>query len=599
MKKYFASFWKRPLLRDTVLLFVALSVLTSAFHEFEPVFSEVRYRITEADDWQTMDFPFAMDTPEDVYPEISFIMSLGSIRPSRYVIVPDDCVEEMTINEVKLPDDLFPICDYWFGEVRDLSPYLNRGENLFHVKIKNDGGFSKVKMFSAHRNTALIFLRTLLVLTAGLYLWRLARVLCKKKSDYVLCGAFSLSIFIRLYYFFITRYEVRGHDSEGHYEYIQYLLDNSFKLPISTEGWEFYHPPLYYYFSAIWVKADMLFVEMRHVLLRDMQALAFYLSIGMLVLILWISFQLFPKPKQSLERTFFFLLVTLLPSFVYFCARINNDVLYQLFAFAILALTFAWWKEPRMKYWFLNIVMVVLAILTKSTVLLLLPVVYACLLLHRKVKWKRKLILGMSGILIIACSTGWFYALRFVEEENDSIVQNISHLSSGLSVDGSIQTLAEFNPVRVVLGPFNDSWSGERGRDYFWEYWMRSAFFGEYIYRDTARFVGASILFIAIMLLPFFFLGVLSCIRNRRYETFPIWFTSLVLILGHLAYRQYAPFSPSQDFRYSLLLIVPFSYFLIIGINERSKWMRRVCYASVSLLVFLYVVFIFGLPLFE
>jgi len=581
---------------DTVLFLAALLLLAGAFHVVEPTFSQTQYRLNSTDEWQEYKHPFGMDTPEQVFPELKFLMRVGALLPSRFLFIPDDCVEEISINRIALPAELFPLCDYWFGQTLDLSQYLRRGENIFLVKLKNDGGYSKLKMFIGSFDPIILFLRSLLLLAIAVYLWRAGRVLCKKRSDVVLFAVFVLSVFLRIYYFFITRYEVRGHDSEGHIEYIQYLLDHRFALPHSTSGWEFYHPPLYYYLSALWMRVDMMFTNLRHVLLRDLQIFSFLLTVGMLVFIFWMCFQLFPRREQLKERLLFLLSISFLPSFVYFTARINNDVLFQFFAFGILALMLAWWEDPRKKYWYLCIGAVGLGLLSKSTTLILLPLVYACLLLQRNIRWKQKLLLGASGLLIIGCLTGWFYALRFVQEDNTSIVQNLTHLSSGLAVDGSVTMLTEFNPVRVIKVPFNSSWGDENWRDHFWEYWMKSAFFGEYPYGERAEVVGSVILFLAMVLLPFLFMGFYSCFRKRWYETFPLWFTAVTVLLAHTAYRQYAPFSSSQDFRYSMISIVPFAYFLLAGIEGCSKPVRIGCYVLLTLLLVGNVVFIAGLP---
>ena len=43
-----------------------------------------------------------------------------------------------------------------------------------------------------------------------------------------------------------------GYDAFGHFTYIWYLSETG-KVPLSTSGWSFFHPPLYYWImSAIW-----------------------------------------------------------------------------------------------------------------------------------------------------------------------------------------------------------------------------------------------------------------------------------------------------------------------------------------------------------
>ena len=75
-----------------------------------------------------------------------------------------------------------------------------------------------------------------------------------------------------------------------------------------------------------------------------------------------------------------------------------------------------------------------------------------------------------------------------------------------------------------------------------------------------------------------------------------LWFTAVTVLLAHTAYRQYAPFSSSQDFRYSMISIVPFAYFLLAGIEGCSKPVRIGCYVLLTLLLVGNVIFIAGLP---
>jgi len=594
--RMYSRFLSKPLVKDTVLFLLALALLVCAFQILEPAYSKGRYRMTRNEDWQVYKYPFEMNTPEDTRPELLFKVRTGFLRPSEFVLVSDDCVETMTINRIKLPDEIFPLCDYVRGRKINLSSYMHYGDNIFWVTLKNNGGPAKLKMFISNTDWKLVFLRLLLFVAVGVYLWRVARRYCRKRAHIVLWSAFSLGLFVRLYYFIFTRYEIRGHDSGGHLDYIKYLMENSFSMPSSRIGWEFYHPPLYYALSAIWMKFHSLFESLQDVLSRGLQVQSLIYSIATFVVVFWISAMLFPKRRYISDRIFFILVLALQPSFIFFTGRINNDALYQFFAFLAFALILKWWKSKDARHWYLAIISIALGMLTKSNALLLLPIAYSCLLMRHRIRWKRKMLLGGVGLIIITLMTGWFYVLKFVVDKDDSLVQNLTNLNSGLLVESTLDTLIEFNPVRLVQDPFNNAWNGA-GRDHFWEYWMRSAFFGEFFHGDSLLALASGIILLALALFPLAIIGFYFCVRYRWYKSFPIWITAVVVALGHVAFRQYAPYSSSQDFRYSILFLVPITYFLLVGIRRCSKPVILTSYAGLLLLLGCFLTFILALPL--
>ena len=593
----YKKLFKSSLTVDTALFLAALSLILGALYVLQPQFTDMQYRLEGSSRWFSInENPFYFHShagPESL--EIEFNMKLGFIRPSYLLFIPDDCVDRVSINEKHLSEDLFPLCDYWFGRAVDISEFTTRGDNAFSLLLRNHGGQGKLKLHIAKRDPALITLWGLMLFIFGLYIWRVARFFKLKNSLWMLFGAGFL---IRLYYLLITRYEFRGHDAWSHFLYIDYLVKNAFALPDSTTGWEFYHPPVYYFLSAVWVKISMLVLHVDDAIIRCLQVQSFLLTVGAFVCTVWIGMMLYAKQKEVLKRALFISIFALQPVLIFFAARINNDVTYNLFAFASLALLILWWQKAKARNWYLCIIAICLALLSKSNAMLILPIAYACLLVSRKVQWKKKTQLGGIGLLIILLMTGWFYVLRFAVENNTSIVENTKALDLGLAVDGSYEMLAEFNPIRIVKKPFNEIWTEGSGRDHFWEFWVRSIFFGEFDFGKPLRLLASSIMLIALILMPLTGIGFFYCIRHRTYDTFPLWITTVILLFGHMAFRQLAPFGPSQDFRYSVLALVPFSYFLLEAIgNCHSKHLRAFWYGLLGLLIALCAIFVVLVPM--
>ena len=588
---------RRSFIVDTVLFLTALVVIFGIFRVLEPRFDNVLHRPVGEKEWQSHNYPFQVGLPAGAY-EVSLVMKLRFPHYTRFQFIPDNCIDGISVNGNQLSEDLFPFCNYWFGEVLDLSPYLQPGDNSFLFTVGNDGGTSKVHIFTANRDPLLIFLHGLFMFAIGVYIWRLARRVAKSRSERILWVTFVVGIYLRMYYYFITLAGIREVDMQAHLDYINHLLANSFSLPLSSGGWAFYHPPLYYYISASWMALGDLLGWAEHVLVRDLQVVGLFLSVGTFAFIFWMCVRLFPKVEQSGERLFFMLLLGLQPGLIFLAARINNDVLYQFFAFAALAFILLWWQEAKVKYWLLCIAAIALGLLTKSNMLLLLPVAYICLLLRRSVSLKSKLQLGIVGIMILILSTGWFYGLRYMSDGDEFAMQNLHEMSDELILDTSLHTLVEFNPVRLVEDPYNRLWEPHGGRDYFWEYWMRSAFFGRFSFEGILTPIASAILLFASLLVPLMLIGFYRCIRYRWYEMLPMWSCAVILLVGHVAYRQYAPFSPSQDFRYSIPVLVPFALFLITSMsNVQSKWWKYLWQSVVMLLLFCCAAFIILMPI--
>ncbi|HLD32320.1 MAG TPA: hypothetical protein VJB10_01885, partial [Candidatus Peribacteraceae bacterium] len=104
------------------------------------------------------------------------------------------------------------------------------------------------------------------------------------------------------------------------------------------------------------------------------------------------------------------------------------------------------------------------------------------------------------------------------------------------------------------------------------------------------------LLFCSLLLIPLI-TGFYKSVRYRWYETLPLWLSTVIIMLAHVLYRQRAPFSVSQDFRYSILILLPFSYFLAVGVQSvHSKWWRYFWYSIAALYFFCCAAFLILMP---
>ncbi|PYK07909.1 MAG: hypothetical protein DME65_15350, partial [Verrucomicrobia bacterium] len=212
----------------------------------------------------------------------------------------------------------------------------------------------------------------------------------------------------------------RGFDSKEHLKYISYIQQHR-SMPLPTEGWEMYQPPLYYVIAAASLSFCHLSVddEMSVFVLCWLQAL---LGIAQFVLVFF-SLRLVLVLRAAFIGV---LLAAFLPMQLYMAHYVTNEVLAAALATTALYLCLRLLKSETLHA--SQFVWVGLAIgaamLTKATGVLLLPVAIAAIV--GKVVYARVPIaisLRNLGLLLAICFTvcGWHYARVWLKFGNPLI----------------------------------------------------------------------------------------------------------------------------------------------------------------------------------
>jgi hypothetical protein len=189
----------------------------------------------------------------------------------------------------------------------------------------------------------------------------------------------------------------------------------------------------------------------------------------------------------------------------------------------------------------------------------------------------------MGGGLFLLLGVGWIMVLRFVIQKETFIVGN--HLDDALKVTNRWENLFTFHPIGIWEHPFNSTWGDTDRRQYFWEFFFRSAFFGEWHFDAWPLSVFARFMNVTAMLLfPVTIAGLCQTIRKRLPYAFPVFTTIAVLLVSSFLYRLISPYSPNQDFRFVPLLVLPVVYVTLIGILHTPKPLRH--FFTLLLLVF-------------
>ena len=534
-----------------------------------PSFDPGTYSISPETEGIAFEMPLRTSTGEDVDLTIETSYVHSRFGTTKFRVAADDCLETLRVNGIDITDGL-PFCDYTRGTVIDLAHALQPGPNAIVATVHNNGGpasfILEVPPFDLRRMGGLLLVALGAALIGMSVLARAGRGML---------WVFAGGIAVRMVYLASTHYNMRGYDTDGHIEYIRYVIDH-WAVPSATEGWQFYQAPLYYTLMAIVTAVTEFLSQDAASGLLMIQFSSFFLSITSLVLAAWIVKMYYPKKTQSGLAALAFALYAFFPATVFFVSRINNDVLLECLGLASIGCLMRWWKSGGETWWYASAAFLALGLLTKTNAILLAPVLALCLLLKPGMTFKRLAKLAAGGALILVLVYGWYLVLRTIEGQT-SIVGNLNSLSSGLLLTTDWQNMVEFNPVRIFSQPYNNPWNDAQGRQYFWEYLFRSAFTGEFSFGATLAPLASLTIFLGLVLFALSVVGGWHTIRERWREWLPVWTVPIALLLAHAAHKQFvAPYSSSQDFRFSILVVIPLALLAVHGMGflpwAKSKW---------------------------
>ena len=207
-----------------------------------------------------------------------------------------------------------------------------------------------------------------------------------------------------------------GFDVKGHLYYVQYLLDHR-SIPLANEGWETYQPPLFYLASAIVMSLSRLFLAQSRAL-YSLKLIPFLCGMGQICLAYFAARIVFPnsKTKQALSVA----IAALIPMNIYISSYFSNESLSAFLMGLAILVTIIILNSNRSSsklYCILGLV-IGLALLTKFTILTILPVIFLVLLYKLLSEEKRSITklgrnLGLMFLVIVVVA-GWFYVRNWM-----------------------------------------------------------------------------------------------------------------------------------------------------------------------------------------
>lgn len=558
MRMLFAWF---PTLLCALLIGVLITVTTRMYPRIHP-------GIYSIDGGAPLPFQLPLTTPsQGKMLTIDFDLTTPMGYAPSLLMSADDCVVSLHVNGVdaRTDDRAQGYCSSTLMPLR-ISSLLDQNTNHFTVVLEDHGGLATFDLRMSVSDPLFVGSWILGIALVLAYLYLSKRLLGWEHADLGVAVIVLFGIALRALYVFVTPVGLRSHEWDKHTEYIQSMAEN-FSVPPAAGGWEFHQPPLYYALTSLWMRIGTLAGRGPEVLLRDLQLFSLFVSIVTLSVGVAIGSLLFHEPKKRTGRLLFTLFIATFPSIVFFSSRISNDILAQLFSVLFLFFLLRWWRWRGTKDFLGLSLTIALALLTKTSALLLLAIALLSFALARGLPVLKKVRLSALTILLCLLIAGWLPVLRYGIETDTtrSRVLGNEGMHPLVALTNTPSAFLTANPLEILRHPYIDPNSDESRRQYFPEYFFRSAFTGEFSFPESFRVLSFLILLFGMISLPLIALGCFADIREDYQKSLPLLITLSLGCIAVLGYRILFPYAPNQDFRFVTFLVIPCSYFAMAG----------------------------------
>ena len=501
-------------------------------------------------------------------------MEVGSYTGRTILLDLNGCLSDVRVNERRLNQTFLPWCAESDPLELFLGDYLHSGLNTLTAQLYARDGVVRFDLMASPRDRYIALYRASLALVSALLLFLLLMRFKALGSCKDLVAALSLGLGFRILYGYSTSFWQRGHDWAEHLAYINYVAQHC-SIPKANGGYEFYHPPLYYFIGA-GIKTLGLWAGLSEPTAQLMiQYFALASSMVAVLASLWVLAQ---QRSQCCARFVTALLLASIPAPILISARISNDVLQLPLAALALAFMLHWWRTGRNISLLVASMCVALGVLTKLNTASIIVVLFVCLLCRAKQSLRQKFALTASlAVFLFACIGPYLY-MRQNENSGRSLLG--SYIVDGkpsmligdvLKLENSWRSYLTFNPLEMIKVPYNDPYADSARRQYFWEYLFRSVFFGEFNFGDEILPVAKVIVALGCVTVIMVLIGLVASCGKELYLHLPLHLTLGVTLAALLYFRMRSPFSPHQDFRLVSVLTMPAAVYLMRGMNFKSN----------------------------
>ncbi len=363
----------------------------------------------------------------------------------------------------------------------------------------------------------------------------------------------------------------RGFDATGHIAYINYIKNNH-QIPLPYQNFLFSHQPLYYLIVSL----------LPSLRLVKIFGFGIWLLFGFL-------FFLFLKKTSGLKKFSLMptLLVMALPVMLYQSISISNEFLGAFFIMSSLIYYVGYLRQNKLKDWLILSILTGLAILTKATGLILIPVI----ILNEMLIWfdhgRQKTNLRFVALYPLAVSIigGWIYLRNWFLFANPLVTvvdfPEVFPLHQQV-VPRTIKFL--LSPMSLLkLDLFTSQHYSLLGGTFF------SFFYDAHnviIPVQLFSKIGAVASILALLLLASSMIGFWQTKKGGKKETVLVIF-SLFLVIAYVLYNFKFPFYSTVKGSFIISLALPYGYYLAKFIKKYQKYILAFSFFTFAYIIVL------------
>lgn len=408
-----------------------------------------------------------------------------------------------------------------------------------------------------------------IVAVAGVFLAVNKKLTTQNTIVLLFAAGFIIRLDYVLYTVVSTTARSRQHDlydfgsGKGHAGYIEHFYENGFKLADfdPTTKAQFYHPPLYHFLSALWMRLLTTFGMSYERAVCSIQYLTLFYSCCCMLITERILNAL---NLRRIGKIVAFSIVAFHPTFIILAGSVNNDILSVLFILLSIYTTVRWYKDSTIKNILYIALSVGLGMMTKLSVALVAPPI-AFVFLIKFIQSKKDKFDYFGQYCVFGClciPLGMWFSLR------NFILYKVPFNYVPRLADTSDQYVGNYSVFERLFDfsyhPFENVFLNRIATDAeYYEYnpivsFIKTSLFGEYNYANN----NADILLpCGILLVINIFLIVLSvaamifCIVKKNkfidnnLKLFFVFYQVLIFVNFIIFSFQY-PHNCSMDYRY-------------------------------------------------
>lgn len=387
--------------------------------------------------------------------------------------------------------------------------------------------------------------------------------ICVKKLDspkVMILMAIGAFIFRAAFAFHVPytgmQFDFKIPDNTGHEAYIKWFLYNGFVLRHfnGIPAGQFYHPPLHHFLAACFLKLNFLLgITERHAW-ENLQLLTLFYS-GCITITAYKIFKEFDLKGIALVIPF--AIICFHPTALLFSVRLNNDELCLMWMLFTLLATIKWHKQPTLKGIIIIAACHSLAMLSKSSGILLAPGIAFVFLskFYQNKNMRQEMLIWFTIFLLISVpmSSSWVLYNKYkngmplnyiplASKECPAYIGNYSMWQRLFKI-----TLSSIKDPFVMMEPIDYSIPIVA---------LKTALFADfrfYSYEQKQIITIARLLFYSnILFAPFCLFGVLYSAMNRPYKTtkYFLLLIYLTMLASYLIFCKNWPHYWTQDYRY-------------------------------------------------